>query len=70
MKSNAMMGSAGGSLWLLFSGNLAAGLAAGLLPALHCYRRSLSAGLTPDVGNWPVTGISTMKDGTIDFRGG
>jgi putative ABC transport system permease protein len=34
----------------LFSGLLAAGLLAGLLPAIRCYRRSLSDGLNPNMG--------------------
>ena len=34
----------------LFSGIIAAGLLAGLLPAMRCYRRSLSDGLSPEMG--------------------
>ena len=34
----------------LLTGLLAAGLLAGLLPAFRCYRRSLSDGLSPEVG--------------------
>ncbi|WP_156993418.1 FtsX-like permease family protein [Aeromonas fluvialis] len=34
----------------LFSGMLAAGLLAGLLPAMRCYRRTLSDGLSPETG--------------------
>jgi putative ABC transport system permease protein len=34
----------------LFSGLLAAGLLAGLLPAMRCYLRSLSDGLSPETG--------------------
>jgi len=34
----------------LFSGILVAGLLAGLLPAVRCYRRSLSDGLSPGMG--------------------
>ncbi len=34
----------------VLAGLLAAGLAAGLLPAWRCYHRSLSDGLSPDVG--------------------
>ena len=30
---------------------LAAGLLAGLLPAMRCYRRSLSDGLSPEMGS-------------------
>jgi len=40
----------GGDGLLLLAGLFAAGLAAGLLPALRCYRRSLADGLSPDVG--------------------
>jgi putative ABC transport system permease protein len=35
----------------LFLGLLAAGLLAGLLPAIRCYRRSLSDGLSPEMGS-------------------
>lgn len=39
----------GSTLVPLFSGLLAAGVLAGLLPAMRCYRRSLSDGLSPEV---------------------
>jgi len=35
----------------IFLGLLAAGLLAGLLPAMRCYRRSLSDGLSPEMGS-------------------
>jgi putative ABC transport system permease protein len=38
------------SMLPLFSGLIAAGLLAGLLPAMRCYRRSLSDGLSPEIG--------------------
>ena len=40
----------GSTIARLFSGMLAAGLLAGLLPAMRCYRRSLSDGLSPEMG--------------------
>ena len=40
----------GSTIVPLFSGMLAAGLLAGLLPAMRCYRRSLSDGLSPEMG--------------------
>jgi putative ABC transport system permease protein len=41
----------GSTIAPLFAGMLAAGLLAGLLPALRCYRRSLSDGLSPEMGS-------------------
>jgi len=41
---------AGATIVPVLAGLLAAGLAAGLLPAWRCYHRSLSDGLSPDVG--------------------
>ena len=43
-------GFSGNTIVPLFSGMIAAGLLAGLLPAMRCYRRSLSDGLSPETG--------------------
>jgi len=40
----------GSTIVPLLSGIVAAGLLAGLLPAMRCYRRSLSDGLSPETG--------------------
>jgi len=40
----------GSTIAPLFLGLLVAGLLAGLLPAMRCYRRSLSDGLSPETG--------------------
>lgn len=41
---------AGATIVPVLVGLLAAGLAAGLLPAWRCYHRSLFDGLSPDIG--------------------